>query len=85
MLLADGENGTENVETARDDDAMEIDGAEEDAQNANPQKAKLAQVRAEISNVLKFKDFETLRSAKLSQDAFLLLLSKFNEAGLHFS
>ena len=67
-----------------EDDAMEIDDADEPASPGSA-KAQNADVRAAISKVLQFKDFHSLRSAKLCQDDFLLLLSKFNEEGFHFS
>ena len=67
--------------SARDDDDMDV--GEDSMQDSA--KTKFASVKADISEVLQYKDFHSLRSAKLSQDDFLLLLSKFNEAGFHFS
>jgi 18S rRNA (adenine1779-N6/adenine1780-N6)-dimethyltransferase len=35
--------------------------------------------------VLATNAFETMRSSKMSQDDFLLLLATFNEKGVHFA
>jgi len=42
-------------------------------------------VKEKVMSVLRSIKFEDMRSSKMEQDDFMLLLSKFNEAGLHFS
>ena len=41
--------------------------------------------RAVVTEVLDSTGYAEQRAAKMDGDDFLLLLSKFNEAGLHFS
>jgi len=52
---------------------------------AAPAGAPLPDVSQIIDDVLESTGFAEQRSAKMDIDDFLLLLSKFNEAGLHFS
>jgi 18S rRNA (adenine1779-N6/adenine1780-N6)-dimethyltransferase len=42
-------------------------------------------VRKIVEEVLATNAFETMRSSKMSQDDFLLLLATFNEKGVHFA
>ena len=44
-----------------------------------------AGARAVVTEVLESTGYAEQRAAKMDGDDFLLLLSKFNEAGLHFS
>lgn len=67
-----------------ENDAMDIDDSS-GPQSPKSQKPQNAELKAEITKVLQYDGFESLRSAKLTQDHFLLLLSKFNEAGFHFA
>ena len=42
-------------------------------------------VRALVEEVLASNDFVNMRSSKMTQDDFLLLLATFNEKGIHFA
>lgn len=53
-------------------------------QKSNKSKVS-SELKEQVQEVLKQKDFANLRAAKLSQDDFLLLLSLFNQAGFHFA
>jgi len=68
--------------------AMEDDPMEEDkpAPVAASGKQKVTQeLKDKVQEVLAQQDFGSRRSAKLTQDDFLLLLSLFNQAGFHFA
>jgi 18S rRNA (adenine1779-N6/adenine1780-N6)-dimethyltransferase len=71
-----------------DMDGMEDDPMEEEkaAPTTSSGKQKVTQeLRDKVQEVLKQKDYGSQRSAKLTQDDFLLLLSLFNQAGFHFA
>lgn len=71
-----------------DADGMEDDPMEEDkaASATSSGKQKVTQeLRDKVQEVLKQKEYGSQRSAKLTQDDFLLLLSLFNQAGFHFA
>jgi 18S rRNA (adenine1779-N6/adenine1780-N6)-dimethyltransferase len=74
--LGAGDGGTEAEAHAADDEAMR-GGARSDP--------SLDSVRAIVDGVLSGIAFAENRSAKMDLDDFLLLLAKFNEAGIHFS
>lgn len=75
------------MQDGNDDSAMEF---EEDADDTKEEKSSsrnsaLSELKSEVAAVLESHDLGAQRSAKLSQDDFLLLLSLFNKAGFHFS
>ena len=61
-----------------DDDALVND-------EKNAPEATKEGVRKIVEEVLATNAFETMRSSKMSQDDFLLLLATFNEKGVHFA
>ena len=70
-----------------DGEAMEADDAMEEDLPANTvgiQKVT-QELKDKVQSVLEHQDFGSRRSAKLTQDDFLLLLSMFNQAGFHFA
>jgi 18S rRNA (adenine1779-N6/adenine1780-N6)-dimethyltransferase len=64
-------------------DTGDDDGLVTDEKNA-PEATKEG-VRKIVEEVLATNAFETMRSSKMSQDDFLLLLATFNEKGVHFA
>ena len=63
-------------------DTMDVD--DDDDSNAPPEATKDG-VRRIVEDVLATNSFEKMRSSKMSQDDFLLLLATFNEKGVHFA
>lgn len=64
----------------------EAEPMEEDTPSVPAYKPKVsAELKERVQEVLRQKDFASMRAAKLSQDDFLLLLSLFNQAGFHFA
>ena len=69
------------------DSGMMDDNANADADanaNAPPEPTKDG-TRRIVEEVLATNSFEQMRSSKMSQDDFLLLLATFNEKGVHFA
>lgn len=78
-------------------DALMVDDAELESEAAeamdedlpistNKARQKISpELKERIQEVLHKHDFSNMRSAKLTQDDFLLLLSLFNKAGFHFA
>ena len=66
---------------------MEADDPMDEDRPANTTgKQKVTQeLKDKVQSVLKQQDFGSRRSAKMTQDDFLLLLSLFNQAGFHFA
>jgi 18S rRNA (adenine1779-N6/adenine1780-N6)-dimethyltransferase len=68
------------------DDAMETDDVPNDASSgASPTMSAKEHARQIVEEVLATNAFEQMRSSKMSQDDFLLLLATFNEKGVHFA
>lgn len=80
MMTEDGSEGL--AERRAEDTAMEEDSVEEPASGKHKHTSEL---RSRVLSVLEERGLSKLRSAKLSQDDFLLLLSLFNKAGFHFA
>jgi 18S rRNA (adenine1779-N6/adenine1780-N6)-dimethyltransferase len=73
-------------DAAVDSGMMDVDAdADADANaNAPPEPTKDG-TRRIVEEVLATNSFEQMRSSKMSQDDFLLLLATFNEKGVHFA
>jgi len=61
------------------------DDADDDGMEAEATGGPLAEVRATVQGVLEATGFAEGRSSKMDHDDFMLLLARFNEAGIHFS
>lgn len=92
MQAAPSGDGLDSMQMDDDDDAgfgaPEDDAMDEDLAAAAPQngRQKVSEdFRKQVLAVLEERQLTGLRSAKLSQDDFLMLLSLFNKAGFHFS
>ncbi len=73
----------DDAEAMEEDDPMEEDKPGPAAMSG---KQKVTQeLKDKVQMVLEQQDFGSRRSAKLTQDDFLLLLSLFNQAGFHFA
>ena len=70
-----------------DGDAIEADDPMDEDMHINTTgKQQVTQeLKDKVQGVLEQQDFSSRRSAKLTQDDFLLLLSLFNQAGFHFA
>ena len=66
-------------------DAMETDDGDEAIDLGAAPSATKEVVRRIVEEVLATNSFEQMRSSKMSQDDFLLLLATFNEKGVHFA
>ena len=76
-ILALGGGGGDDDDEAEDMDA--------DAAASARGGGALDATRALVEGVLEATGFAEQRSAKMDVDDFMLLLAKFNEAGIHFS
>ena len=66
-------------------DAMDTNDGDETNELGTAPSATKEGVRRIVEEVLATNSFEQMRSSKMSQDDFLLLLATFNEKGVHFA
>ena len=71
--------------TSTSPSAMETDDAPNASSGASPTMSAKEHARQIVEEVLATNAFEQMRSSKMSQDDFLLLLATFNEKGVHFA
>ncbi|KAL8150353.1 hypothetical protein V2J09_020161 [Rumex salicifolius] len=72
------EGNADDMDGDDDDDEMDVEDADVDEEGND------SDFKSKILGVLKKYDYEEKRSAKLTQNEFIHLLSVFNEAGIHF-
>ena len=88
-VQGDATDIVKGMEALMEDDGEELeadDPMDEDRPANTTGKQKVTQeLKDKVQSVLKQQDFGSRRSAKMTQDDFLLLLSLFNQAGFHFA
>ena len=77
--------GESHDATSTSPSAMETDDAPNASSGASPTMSAKEHARQIVEEVLATNAFEQMRSSKMSQDDFLLLLATFNEKGVHFA
>lgn len=85
QLLADNLNTHRVLMSGTMDEKNGTTAAGRGCPNADAETFDLSAIKEKVTSVLASVDFEEVRSSKMEQDDFMLLLSRFNAAGLHFS